>query len=40
VRCERLHSIAQADVRRIIGNLSTNFMLRIDDCLKAALGIP
>jgi mRNA interferase MazF len=40
VRCERLHSIAQADVRRIIGNLSANLMQRIDDCLKAALYIP
>ena len=40
VRCERLHSIPQADVRRIIGHLSDALMLKIDDCLKAALGLP
>jgi mRNA interferase MazF len=40
VRCERLHSIAQADVRRVIGNLSDALMRKIDLCLKAALGIP
>jgi mRNA interferase MazF len=40
VRCERLHSIPQADVRRIIGKLSDALMRRIDDCLKAALGMP
>ncbi len=40
VRCERLHSIAQADVRRVIGKLSDALMGQIDLCLKAALGIP
>lgn len=40
VRCERLHSIPQADVRRIIGRLSVALMRQIDDCLKAALGLP
>lgn len=40
VRCERLHSIAQADVRRVIGKLSDTLMRQIDDCLKAALGLP
>ncbi len=40
VRCERLHSIPQADVRRIIGKLSDALMRQIDDCLKAALGLP
>ena len=40
VRCERLHSILQADVRRIIGHLPDPLMGQIDDCLKAALGIP
>jgi mRNA interferase MazF len=39
VRCERLHSIPQADVRRIIGTLSDVLMRQIDDCLKAALGL-
>jgi mRNA-degrading endonuclease toxin of MazEF toxin-antitoxin module len=40
VRCERLHSIPQADVRRVIGHLSDALMLQIDACLKAALGMP
>jgi len=40
VRCERLHSIPQADVRRVIGNLSGALMQQINDCLKAALGVP
>ena len=39
VRCERLHSIPQIDVRRVIGHLSDALMRQIDDCLKAALGI-
>lgn len=40
VRCERLHSIAQADVRRVIGHLPNALMAQINDCLKAALGLP
>lgn len=40
VRCERLHTVAQADVRRVIGKLSITLMQQIDDCLKAALGLP
>src|SRR5437764_594418 len=36
VRCERLHTIAQADVQRTIGSLSPALMARIDECLKAA----
>jgi mRNA interferase MazF len=39
VRCERLHSIPQADVRRVIGHLPDALMRRIDDCLKTALGM-
>ena len=37
VRGERLHSIAQADVRRVIGQMSDALMLELDDCFKAAL---
>ena len=37
VRGERLHSIAQADVRRVIGRMSATLMLEVNDCLKAAL---
>jgi mRNA interferase MazF len=40
VRRERLHSIPQVDVLRVIGKLSDTLMLRINDCLKAALGVP
>jgi mRNA-degrading endonuclease toxin of MazEF toxin-antitoxin module len=39
IRCERLHSIPQADVIRVIGCLSDSTMRQIDICLKAALGI-
>lgn len=40
VRRERLHSIPQADVRRVIGRLSAALMAQINDCLKAALALP
>jgi mRNA interferase MazF len=40
IRCERLHTVPQADVQRIIGRLSDPLMARIDQCLKAALAIP
>jgi mRNA-degrading endonuclease toxin of MazEF toxin-antitoxin module len=40
VRCERLHSIPQVDVRRVIGNLSDALMQQINNCLKAALALP
>jgi mRNA-degrading endonuclease toxin of MazEF toxin-antitoxin module len=40
VRCERLHSIPQADVRRVIGRLSDALLQQIEVCLKTALGIP
>ena len=39
LRCERLHSIPQTDVRRVIGTLSDALMLHVNDCLKAALGL-
>lgn len=39
VRCERLQSILQADVKRVIGQLPNSLMRKIDDCLKTALGI-
>ena len=40
VRCERLHAVPQADVRRTIGKLSPVLLARLDACLKFALGIP
>ncbi len=39
VRCERIHTIPQADVERVIGTLTAGLMAKVDDCLKAALGI-
>lgn len=40
VRCERLHSVARVDIRRVIGKLPAATMQQVDECLKAALGIP
>jgi mRNA interferase MazF len=40
VRCERLHSIPQVDVRRVIGYLPDTLLRKIDNCLKAALALP
>lgn len=39
VRCERLHTIPQADIDRVIGRLADSLMKKIDECLKASLGI-
>lgn len=39
IRCERLHSVPQVDVKRVIGQLSPTLLRKIDDCLKAALAI-
>jgi mRNA-degrading endonuclease toxin of MazEF toxin-antitoxin module len=40
VRCNRLHIIPQADVRSIIGRLSTNLMRSVEAALKSVLEIP
>lgn len=40
VRCERLHTIPQVAIRRVIGHLPVTLMKKIDECLKAAQGIP
>ncbi len=37
LRGERLHSIPLADVRRVVGHMSDALMLKVNDCLKAAL---
>jgi mRNA interferase MazF len=39
VRCERLHTVPQARVLRMIGALSPRLMQHIDIALQAALGI-
>jgi mRNA interferase MazF len=40
IKCERLHAIMQSLIRRKIGSLPAATMLIIDDCLRAALGLP
>ena len=40
IRCERLHTIPQSDVRRTIGRLSAAMMLKVDACLKVSLVCP
>jgi len=39
VNCSNLYTIRQSDVSRVIGRLTPATMDRIDDCLKAALGL-
>jgi len=39
-KCERLHAIQQNLIRRTVGSLFAPAMLMINDCLKAALGLP
>ncbi len=39
VRCERLHTLPQSDIRRCIGHSPDIVMREVDACLKASLGI-
>ena len=39
VRCNRLHTIPQSDVQKVIGSLSPPLMEKAEACLKSALGI-
>ena len=39
IRCERLHTIPQGDIRRVVGVLSEALLQQVDDCLKASLAI-
>ena len=39
IRCQRLHTVAQADIRRTIGSLTPALMTEVDAALKSALGI-
>lgn len=39
VRCNRLHTIPQSDVRQVKGALSAALMKQVDACLRSALGI-
>jgi mRNA-degrading endonuclease toxin of MazEF toxin-antitoxin module len=39
IRCERLHTIPQVDVRKTIGRLPQALMASVDIALRSALGI-
>ncbi|MEX2172382.1 MAG: type II toxin-antitoxin system PemK/MazF family toxin [Pirellulales bacterium] len=39
VNCSNVYTIEQGEVARVIGALSAATMQKIDDCLKAALGL-
>ena len=39
VRCNRIHTIPQSDIKRTIGTFSSALMAKTDACLKSALGI-
>ena len=39
VKCEHLETILQADIQRVIGRLPVILMQKIDDSLRAALGL-
>jgi len=39
VKCENLFTVAQSEIHRSIGTLPEILMSRIDECLKAALGL-
>jgi mRNA interferase MazF len=40
VKCENLYTVSQQDILRTLGTLSASLMAQIEDCLKAALGLP
>jgi mRNA interferase MazF len=40
VVCTNLFTVSQTKVRRIIGSLPPSLMAKVDDCLRAALGLP
>jgi len=40
IKCERLHTILQSLFKRTVDSLSATMMLKVNDCLKAALELP
>ena len=40
VKCGKLYTVHEDDVQKKIGVLSTALMAKVNDCLKAALGLP
>jgi mRNA interferase MazF len=39
VKCENLHTLPTAVVQRKLGSIPSSLLRRVDDCLRAALGI-
>ena len=39
VRADRLHTVPQSDIQKVIGTLPVALILKLDDCLRSALGI-
>ena len=39
VRADRLHTVPQSDIQKVIGALPVALILKLDACLKSALGI-
>ena len=40
IRCDRIFTVDQVSIESVIGKLSFGSMARVDDCLRAALGLP
>jgi mRNA-degrading endonuclease toxin of MazEF toxin-antitoxin module len=40
VKCENLFTVAQTDIKSILGHFSDSLMQRLDQCLKTALEVP
>ncbi len=40
VKCGKLYTVHEDAIRKRIGSFSATFMAQIDDCLRAALGLP
>lgn len=40
IKCERLHTILQSLIYRTVGSLPVAMMLKVNDCLTAALELP
>jgi len=40
IRCERLHTVPQSDIIRVIGRLQPNLIAKLDAAIKSALQLP
>jgi mRNA-degrading endonuclease toxin of MazEF toxin-antitoxin module len=40
VKCENLYPVRPQDIPRTLGTLPASLMIRVDSCLKSALGLP